>query len=446
MESTDVVVVGGGFAGLAAATALAEKGRSVLVLERRPRLGGRASSFHDPRAGGEVDNGQHLFMACYRHTRAFLRRVGSEDLLDFPKGARAAFADAEGRRAVLDCPSWLPAPLHLAVGLLGLGGLSLFEKAALGRVRSWVSAHRGNGGFAELDRVTVAEWLTGLGQSARLQERFHFPIALGALNEDPRRASALGYAQVLSEIFFSDAESSRFGLSKVPLGRLYTDQARAFLESRKGRVLESERAVAVRAAGDGFAVVTEKGAALKARSVVCALAPWDLAKLDLPPALGAKPWAALQPSPIVGVNVWLDRPAFADPFVGMLGTQVQWAFDRSRLWEKPGTGQELALVISGAHAEADLSPAEIFALAKRDLEACFPDVKKARIERWTVVKEPFATLSPTPGSDALRPAQKTAVPGLILAGDWTQTGLPATIESASKSGHLAAEIVLGGKP
>ena len=151
----------------------------------------------------------------------------------------------------------------------------------------------------------------------------------------------------------------------------------------------------------------------------------------------------MKPSPIVGVTLWTDRPVFDAPFVGLLGTQVHWAFNRTRLWGLKGPGQVLALTISGAHEAIKKAPADIFESAWEDLRNCFPSAKKAKIERWTVIKEPYATLSPVVGSDALRPGHRTSVNRFFIAGDWTQTGLPATIESAAKSGHAVAEILLG---
>lgn len=441
-STSETLVLGGGFAGLACAVALAEKGRPVVVLEKKPHLGGRAFSFKDPESGETVDNGQHLFMGCYRETRRFLERIGTAPLLRFPDGVRVDFADALGGRDALVCPRFLGAPLHLAAGILGLRGLSLSDKAGLWRLdralRGWRGAQRLP---AELDRITVREWLDGLGQSRRIQERLFDPIALGALNDDPGVAAATGFAQVLREIFFRDVDSSRLGLSSVGLSDLYAGAARRYVEERGGRVLVSRKVSAIldeggRAAG----VELEGGERVASGAVVSTLAPWELARLRLPEALRGG-WEGLKPSPIVSISLWLDRPVVSELLLGLLGTRTQWVFNKSRILGRDGGGQYLSLVISGAHKHVGLEPKALRALAENDLSRCLPEFRKAAVVRWRVVKEPFATLSPAPGTDALRPQARSPLPGFLFAGDWTQTGLPATIESAVSSGHRAAELV-----
>ncbi|MBI4349047.1 MAG: FAD-dependent oxidoreductase [Elusimicrobia bacterium] len=438
MTRADVVVLGGGFAGLSCATALAERGARVVVLEKKPHLGGRAYSFHDPRAQETVDNGQHLFMACYRETLRFLERIGTRDKIRFSENARVAYADASGRRTLLDCPAW-PAPFNLAAGVARLGGLSWGDRFGLWRLGAWFRQNGAGPLPAELDRLSVRAWLDGLGQSRRLQERLFEPIAIGALNERPERASALGLAQVLREVFFGDPGASRLGVATVGLSELYAGQARAFVEARGGRVVTGARSTSVSVDG-GARVDTERSGRFEAEAVVSALPPNALASLELPPGVRGR-WDGLAFAPIVGINLWLDRPVFEGPLLGLLGTEVHWAFNKNDLWDKRGDGQYLSLVISGAHAHVEKSPSELFELASGDLARCLPEFSRARVLRWTVVKEPQATISPVPGSDALRPGFATASPRFFLAGDWTQTGLPATIESAVASGHSCAALI-----
>ncbi len=440
--SSEVLILGGGFAGLSCGVRLAASGLRVTLLEKKPRLGGRAYSFLDRESRHPVDNGQHLFMGCYRHTRSFLAAIGTEGLLRFSGKVRVDFADSEGGRDALRCPSSLGSPWHLAWGVLGMG-LSLGDKLGLVRLARELRGLRRRGIPPELDRLSVRQWLEGLGQSRPIQERLLDPIALGALNEDPRIAAATGLAQALLEMFFRDAEGSRLGLSCVGLSQLYPEAARKYIEERGGRILTSKRIKAIyEAKGRVGGAVTESGESFASDSVVSTLPPWDLSRLDLPQALRG-PWRDLMPSPIVSLCLWLDRPVLEEPLVGLIGTEVQWVFNKSLiLGLGDAQGQYLSLVISGARRHLGWSPAALRELAQRDLSRCFPVFKKARILRWKVVKEPFATLSPAPGSDRLRPAPGTGMPGLLLAGDWTRTGLPATIESAVLSGHRAAELVL----
>lgn len=437
----DILILGGGFAGLSCAAALAEAGRPVTLIEKKPHLGGRAYSFADPESGQTMDNGQHLFMGCYRQTRRFLERIGSEALLKFPEEIRVDYADARGRRDVLTCPAILGSPWHLAWGALGLKGLSLSDKWGLLRVNRAIKKMNGEGVSAQLDSLTVRQWLSGLGQSARIQERLFNPIALGALNDDPEVAAATGFVQVLREVFFRDVDSTRLGLSSVGLSDLYAGAARAFIEARGGRIiLSSKIAGVIEERGRAAGVAAQSGEKYLGSAVVSTLAPWELSRLSLPGVLRGS-WEKLKPSPIISVCFWLDRAVLGpEPLVGMLGTEIQWVFNKSRILGQKDAA--VSMVISGAHRQVAMDPKELKDIARRDMASCFPEFSKAKILRWKVIKEPFATLSPAPGSDAMRPAQQSALPGFYFAGDWTQTGLPATIESAVVSGHRAAELIL----
>ncbi len=449
MESTfDALIVGGGFAGLSCASALAEAGAKIALVEKKPHLGGRAFSFRDPGTDDVLDNGQHLLLECYRETRRFLSRIGAGHHLGLSNKLRVAFADAQGRKQVLSCPGFLPAPWHLRAGILGFSGLSLADKAGLSRLDAYMRRHmQDDAAPEELDRLTVRDWLSSLGQSPRAQERLWDPIALGALNDVSSVAGAAGFFQVLREAFSRGSGAARPALSRVGLSELYALPAARFIESRGGKIVTRGKIAAVlekngRAAG----VRTEDGREFWAKAVVLTLPPWDLSRLALPQGL-ARPWQNLKASPIIGINVWLDSPVLEDEvFVGLIGTGVQWAFNKSRIFGGGAgpAGHYISLVISGARKELTMSPVELEAMALRDLSACFPAARKAKILRARVIKEPFATLSPAPGSEAVRPKPGRAFAGLYLAGDWTKTGLPATIESAAASGHLAADQILKG--
>ena len=438
-ERADVLILGGGFAGLACAVALAEKGVKVRVLEKKPRLGGRAFSFDDEH-GGSVDNGQHLFMGCYRATRRFLTAIGTAERLEIYRDVVVDYAEPGGRRDRLDCPSWLPAPLHLAAGLLGLKGVTLREKSALLAFDAALKKIRSGPVPDAVERMTVREWLTSLGISRNFQTRFFDPAALGILNDKPEVASAAGFVQALREMFFTGRESSRFALARTGLSDLYVDAARAFVEARGGLISTGKAASLLEEGGRVRGAVTDLGETLEAEFVVSTLPPWDLKKLALPSALRGE-WETLAPAPIVGATLWLDRPVLEDRFVGLLDTETHWAFNKTRIMSLPGPGQVLAVVISGAHEQISYAPEKILAAAVRDLASCLPGFAAAKVLRSRVIKEPFATLSPAPGAEAKRPLPGSGMPGFCFAGDWTRTGFPATIESACVSAERAAEIL-----
>lgn len=436
-EKSDVIVLGGGFAGLSCAVALAGKGKKVLVLDKKPHLGGRAYSFSEN--GLDIDNGQHLFMGCYWETRKFLQAIGTHDRLDIYHDVVVDYAEPGGKRDKLSCPSWLPAPLHLAAGLLGLRGVSLADKSSLLAFDVALKSMK-TGLIPEgVEKLTVRQWLTGLGISRNFQTRFFDPAAIGILNDDPAIASAAGFIQALRQMFLTGRESSRFALAKTGLSELYTDAARDYIEARGGRVISNAKAASlIEEGGRVRGIKTDMDSRFEAGHVVSTLPPWDLKKLGLPAALRGG-WETLKPAPIVGATFKLDRPVMSERFLGMLNTETHWVFNKSLIHDLKGPHQTLAVVISGAHKQIGYSPEKIIAAATRDLSACLPEFSQAKILASKVVKEPFATLSPVPGDEAKRPEPGSGMPGFSFAGDWTRTGLPATIESACVSGHIAAE-------
>ncbi|MFI5362890.1 MAG: hydroxysqualene dehydroxylase HpnE [Elusimicrobiota bacterium] len=441
-SKTDVLVLGGGFAGLSCAVALAAEGRSVLVLEKKPHLGGRAYSFDDPVAGLSVDNGQHLFLGCYRATRRFLKTIGAEDGLSIYRDVVVDYAEPGGKKDRLDCPSWLPAPYHLAAGLMGLKGVPLKDKFALLAFDAALKAMKKGDIPSAVEKMTVRQWLSSLGLSRTFQTRFFDPAAIGILNEKPEIASAAGFIQALREMFFTGKESSCFALANTALSELYVDAAREFIEKRGGRVISTAKAAGlIEEGGRVRGVVTDMDSRFEAGSVVSTLAPWDLKKLTLPAALRGS-WEDLAPAPIVGATFLMDRRVMNERFIGLLNTETHWVFNKSLIHGVAADGQTLVIVISGAHEQIGYSPEKILAAAMRDLSSCLPGFSKAKVLVSKVVKEPFATLSPVPGSEAKRPLPGSGMPGFLFAGDWTRTGFPATIESACVSGEIAAQGIL----
>jgi hydroxysqualene dehydroxylase len=428
-----VIVIGAGFAGLSAATALAEKGIRVLVLEARPSLGGRASAFIDPSTGERVDNGQHVLTGSYRETFRFLRRIGTEAQVYLQPGLAVDIIDRGGHTSRLACPA-IPAPLHLLVGALRWDAIGWRDRLAL--------VHLRNGGRRGANpRATVREWLEWHGQTPRLIELLWEPLAVASLNQSIDEAAGEMFGEVLRRTLTAERKDSSLGLVLRALDELYAIPAKAYIERSGGEVRAN--AVARVRADFAPASVRIKGELLHPHAVICATAWYSLPTLfeNSPPALASLIRAAesTDASPILTINLWFDRSVTSSPFIGLPGRSMQWVFDKRALFGEATS--HVSLVSSGAAALVNQSNQQLVDLALDELKAAMPAVRSATVRRAVVVREKRATFSVAPGQPA-RPQTGTPVPGLFLAGDWIDTGLPATIESAVISGHAAANAVV----
>jgi squalene-associated FAD-dependent desaturase len=437
----DVAVIGAGVAGLSAAARLARRGARVLVLEARSRLGGRATAFADRETGELVDNGQHVLFGCYTETMAFLGDIGALGNLRMERALDITMIDRAGRWTRLTCPA-LPAPLHLVAAVIEWDVLGWIDRlAALRMVGPLRRARRelkpGAREIAASPGETVEAWLIRNGQTARIREMLWEPLALAALNQPPSQAAAPIFARVLAEMFGPDPRLAAVLLPAKPLHLAYAEPAREFIERHGGTVRTGAPArLTVGATLD----VEAAGERWRPEAVIAAV-PW-FALRDL---MNGAP-AALEPllhsasrmasSPIVTVNLWFDRAVLDEPFVGLPGRAMQWVFDKRTAFG--GDASHMSLVSSGASPLVAAPNPELIATAHRELLDALPRVRGARLVRGTVVREPHATFSLAPGQPA-RPAVQTPVRGLYLAGDWIDTGLPATIESAVRAGHQAAD-------
>jgi squalene-associated FAD-dependent desaturase len=446
----DVAVIGGGFAGLAAATALAEAGRRVLVLEARGQLGGRATAFADRESGELVDNGQHVLFGCYHETFALLRRIGAEANVRVQPALEVPYLDVAGRRSVLKCPPW-PSPLHLLGGVLSWDALTWTDRLKVLRLARPLMAARRSlrrnaaaapGMPAEDSSETVAQWLTRYGQTGRLREWLWEPLAVAALNQSPEDAAAAPFVRVLAQMFGPDRADSAMVLPVRPLHETYALPAQRYLEARGGEVRLNALA-RIRIEHGAVAGIDVRGEPLPIAQAVAAV-PWfaldTLLTGDTAPMAATSAAASRMASkPIVTVNLWYDRAVMEDTFVGLPGREMQWVFDKRQVFGEHAS--HLSLVVSGADALVATDTASLVALAAREVAAAIPGARDAVLLRGTVVREKRATFSLAPGQPA-RPGVTTPVRGLFLAGDWIETGLPGTIESAAVAGHLAARAVL----
>jgi zeta-carotene desaturase len=441
MPPFDVAVIGAGVAGLAAASALAERGKRVVVLEARGELGGRATAFRDRETGELVDNGQHVLFGCYHDTFRFLRRIGAEDRVRVQPSLEVPYFDPDGRRTVLRCPRW-PAPLHLLGGVFAWDALPLVEKLGALRIAPGL---RGTASRVKETQATVADFLTWRGQRGRIREWLWEPLAIAALNESPADAAAGPFVEVLARMFAGARTNSSIALPAVPLHEMYAIPARRYCEARGGDVRVNALA-RVRIENGRVAGVDMRGETMAVSTVVAAVPWFALGTLltgdtgSMAPILANA--AAMTAKPIVTVNLWYDRPVMDDEFVGLPERQMQWVFDKRRVFGE--TASHLSLVASGADALAGQDTATLVAMAAREVAGAIPGARGARLVRGTVVREKRATFSVAPGQPR-RPAVTTPVAGLFLAGDWIDTGLPATIESAAIAGHRAAQSAISNR-
>ncbi|WP_405812191.1 hydroxysqualene dehydroxylase HpnE [Streptomyces sp. NBC_01520] len=441
-RSSRAVVVGGGLAGVTTALRLADAGLDVTLLEGRPRLGGLAFSFR--RGELSVDNGQHVFLRCCTGYRWFLDRVGGTHLAPLQERLDVPVLDvgrARGPRLGRLRRTGLPVPLHLAGGLAAYPHLSLAEKA--GVARAALALGRLDPADPALDGVAFATWLRRHGQSQRTVEALWDLVGVATLNATAPNASMALAAMVFKTGLLSDPGAADIGWAAVPLGELHDTLARKSLESAGVRLRTRTRVASLTRTEDGRWAVGTDGERFEADTVVLAV-PQGEAHGLLPDGAIDNPGRLLDltDSPILNVHVVYDRKVLRRPFFAALGSPVQWVFDRTATSGLQGGGQYLALSQSAAQDEIDLPVAELRRRYLPELEKLLPATRGAGVRDFFVTRERTATFAPAPGVGRLRPGAHTRAPGLHLAGAWTATGWPATMEGAVRSGFSAADAAL----
>lgn len=423
-----VIIVGGGIAGISCALRLADEGVRVTLLETRKKLGGRATSFQDSRTGLLIDNCQHVAMGCCTNYLDLCRRLGVHDKIRWLR--EVYWVEAGGRVSEIR-PGLLPAPAHFSLSFLGASFLLAGEKcrvalgmnAALAAVRAhWIDA-------------TFSEWLAAHRQPESLIRKFWTPVVVSACNLPPERVCAATALHVFQEGFLAHRDAALVGVPTVPLVQLY-DAAESAITSTGGTLrlgcgvetLWRDR------------VLTTAGDTLSADAVVCAVPPERAARIVAPELQHAderfERLARITHSPILGVHLTFDRPVLPLHSAVLVDRPTQWLF------RKDDAGAHVHAVISAADEWMPLNEEEITRRVLADLHLCFPASRPATLISSRTVKEKLATFAATPEVESLRPAI-TGPSGLVLAGDYIQTGWPATMEGAARSGALAAAAILG---
>jgi len=432
-----VAIAGGGLAGLAAACALADSGFHVTLFERRPYLGGRASSYEHPGTGEVVDNCQHVLFRVCTNLVEFYRRIGVEDKIRWFD--EMTFIEPGGRTSVMRA-SPLPAPLHTAPSFLGFPFLSAKDKLVISRAIAALALtkQRDTG-------QSFLEWCNQHSQTSNAIERFWKPILVSALSEDLDLISISAAAQVVRESMKSPS-ARHMGVPSIPLTDLY-NRAGDYISARGGEI--RFRTSLETFSPDSSQVRIRVGEGEQAFDYLVLALPFESLDRVLPQSPEAAPLreqlSHFESSPITGIHLWFDRQITGLDHAVLLDRTIQWMFHKSRLLATRGgadpesLGSYIELVVSASKSLIDKSRSEIVDLALKEVREFFPAARAANLVKSTVIKEVRATYSPRPGIDAFRPQPSTAWPRVFLAGDWTATGWPATMEGAVRSGYLAAE-------
>jgi squalene-associated FAD-dependent desaturase len=416
-------VIGGGLAGLASATALGSAGFDVVIYESRNFPGGRATSWP---VGGEdsemIDNCQHVLLRCCVNLLDLYKRLGVDDNIRFYK--EFFFIEPGGRTSILK-RGMFPAPAHFFGSFIKLKFLTVADKLAVARAITAIPVERLS--RTDLDQISMLDWLREKRQTENAIERYWRQVLVSAVNEELDRMAAAHGFQVFWLGMIARADSYEMGIPDVPLRELYNEASLAKTGSVR---MEHRSAVTAIETANGIvsAIQTSQGA-IAADYCISAL-PFERLR-PLMPALPI-PWEEFQHSPITGIHLWFDRPVTDLPHATLLDRTIQWMFNKSE-------GRYIQVVVSASRSLLETPRNEVIDLALRELAEFFPIVKEARLEKAQVIKEVRATFSARPGMEALRPRAATQLPNFFLAGDWTRSGWPATMEGAVRSGYLAAE-------
>jgi squalene-associated FAD-dependent desaturase len=427
-----VIVIGGGLAGLAASVSLSDGGYRVSLIERAPRLGGRATSYVLP-DDTHIDNCQHVTLRCCTNLEDFYSRAGVADKIRFH--GSLFFADSAGKRGRMQ-PSGLPAPFHLLTSFAAFPLLNWRDKSGIARAMLRITLA---GGRPKVSKsASMLEWLRSQRQTQRAIDRFWRTVLVSALNEDLGRTDAQYGIDVFWKAFLSNSVGFMMGIPSVPLAELYA-ACGARICQNGGQVRTRCGAAGIAFSGRRISGISlDDGTVLSADYYVSAVSFDRLMKLLPEQMRTEKPFSGLnhlRVSPITGIHLWFDRRVMTEPFLASVDQTIQWIFNKH-------DGEYLQIVISASRGLSHLSQQEIVDLSVKEMSALLPGVREAALVRSVVVRENSATFSPEPGCDEWRPSQRTAIENFVLAGDWTRTGWPATMEGAVRSGYHAAEAIL----
>ncbi len=450
MQTRTVVIIGGGIAGLATAVRLIQLGLKPIVLEKRPFLGGRAYSFTDSDTGEEIDNGQHVFVGACDELQKYIADIGASDQIRLDE--RIGFPVLKGQKIGWLKARRLPGLLSNLSALLGYRHVSLGGKLRILWALLLIKLARlDSGPIPSHDQISFDDWLRGHSQNNETIRNFWNLIILPSLNDDITAVSAYTGIQLFKIALLGSAQNPAMGIPLAGLSTLIGENARRFIELHGGEIRTGVDVDSLHIAGGGIKGVSTVGDELiEGEAVVSAVPAQAMTKLIISDSDGPNdfftPAESVQTAPIVAIHIWYDRPVLSEKFVAVLDSPLQWVFNDTDLKphnnQSSESGQHIVISLSGAWQWQDRSKQELRDIFTVEMEKAFPTAESAVIKKFTIVKMLEATFRVAPGSQRIRLSQRSPLPGFYLAGDWTDTGWPSTMESAVRSGNLAAKYVV----
>ncbi len=440
--TADVIVIGGGLSGLAAAIKLSLSGAKVVLIEQKTVLGGRTYSFTDPNTGDVVDNGQHILVGAYHNTLKYLDLIGTKHYLKRQTKPHLYFHHPQKGLHTFEISNF-PKPFDITAAMLSYKILSFRDRNKLLRVG--LELKRWNEQLErKLSLLSVESWLDSLNQSEETKQCFWYPIVISVMNENPNLASALLFARSLKNTFLAKKSDADVLIPTVGQTKLYVEEGVDLLRKNKGEVITNAKVKSI-IVSDGTALGVDAGKKIKSKYVISSVPYYNVPQLIPKGYLNntmSNELNIFESSPIVSINLWFDRKVMDIEFVGLINRNLQWIFNRRRITGDATKPENyISAVISGARDEIHLRKDELVRMAVGELREVFPECRQAHLTNSIVIKEKRATYSATNEVESIRPNPETSIKNFYLAGDWTNTGLPATIEGAIQSGFRCAELI-----
>jgi len=434
----DVIILGAGISGMSAAMHCIKQGKSPLLIESTANIGGRARSFEDRVSGDIIDNGQHVMMGCYASFFELIKEIGMMHKIHKQKYLTIPFHFTNGEKDLLFAKGFagLHGPIGMALGMLRLNFLNGKDKRSM-----LLFALRLKLGICKPGSMTAMEFLLSEAQSDRLIELIWTPVILATMNGKPEELSAKVFVTVLRLAFFGSGDASSLYIPQCGLSELF-EPFEAWMNERGGKMLRSLGVSTIDIEHNQAKGVTlQDGTKLFSSSVITAIPPHALQKI-IPDALNHSYFSGLghiNYSPIISLYLWFDKEFPDIQLSAIMDAKTQWIFKKTTKMESAKS--LLALTISAGDEIVGKSTEEIANLCAEEVRQCFPEMRDANVIHWKVIKEKSATVLIDPDTEERRPNQKSPVDGLVIAGDWTNTGLPATLEGAALSGKIAASLI-----